>query len=344
MIFGELPLDKAEGAMLAHAVQLGGLRLPKGRTVDAALLAAARGAGLERLWVARLETGDIAEALAATRIAGALAGPEIEVRAPVHGRVNLHSRAAGLLLVAPDAITRANAVGDAVAVSTLPPNTPVAAGDMVATVKIIPYAIAGADLDSACAAARGAAGGVVQVRAWQPGLSACLVQTRLPETAKKLLDKTSEVTRARLARLGIEMTEAPVVPHEVEPLAAALRAAIPGTSDSSLLLVAGATATSDRRDVIPAALLAAGGAVQRVGMPVDPGNLLVLGRLAGATLIGLPGCARSPKRNGLDLVLERLAAGLPVESHDIARLGVGGLLEESGRPVPWNWSANGSRG
>ena len=69
-------------------------------------------------------------------------------------------------------------------------------------------------------------------------------------------------------------------------------------------------------------------------MPVDPGNLLVLGRIGTCPVIGLPGCAKSPKRNGLDLVLERLAAGLPVSAQTIAAMGDGGLLPEAERPEP----------
>jgi molybdenum cofactor cytidylyltransferase len=70
-------------------------------------------------------------------------------------------------------------------------------------------------------------------------------------------------------------------------------------------------------------------------MPVDPGNLLLLGSLAGRPVLGLPGCARSPKLNGFDWVLQRLAAGLEVTRADIMRLGVGGLLTEiPSRPLP----------
>jgi molybdenum cofactor cytidylyltransferase len=339
MIFGELPLAEAEGAMLAHAVAVGGARLPKGLVVDAAVLAAAAAAGLAGLWVARLEPGDVPEADAATRIADALCGPGVTLRAPVHGRVNLHAAAGGLFLPDPGRIARANGATDAVAIATLPSHTPVGAGELVATVKIIPYALGADELAAVLAAARceadgsAADGGAAEVRPWRAGLVATLVQTRLPETPAKLLAKTAEVTRARLDRLGIALHEAPVVPHGISDLADALRAA-----GGDLLLVAGATATSDRRDVIPAALEAAGGAVLRVGMPADPGNLLVLGRLGDATVIGLPGCARSPKRNGLDLVLELLAAGLPATAEGLSRMGVGGLLEESGRPVPWGWA------
>lgn len=328
MIFAELPLAEAEGAMLAHGLTLAGQRLAKGALVDAQLLAAARAAGLDRLWVARLEAGDMPEAEAALALATALAGEGVEPRPPVHGRANLHAACSGLLMLDAAAITAANLATDAVGISTLPPLSPVSAGDMLATVKIIPYAVPAADMAAAAALLR-----PLSVAPWQQDRTALLLQTRLPETADKLLAKTRAVTATRLERFGVSFAEAPPVPHAVAVIAAALRAA-----NADLLLIAGATATSDPRDVIPAAIRAAGGTVQRVGMPVDPGNLLVLGRLGTALVIGLPGCARSPKRNGLDLVLEQWAAGLEPTAAGLAAMGVGGLLEESGRPVPWGWS------
>src|SRR5205823_3749969 len=78
-----------------------------------------------------------------------------------------------------------------------------------------------------------------------------------------------------------------------------------------------------------------GGTVEHLGMPVDPGNLLMLGRLGDEPVMGLPGCARSPKQNGFDWVLQRLVADLPVGRRDIMLMGAGGLLKEiASRPQP----------
>jgi molybdenum cofactor cytidylyltransferase len=61
-------------------------------------------------------------------------------------------------------------------------------------------------------------------------------------------------------------------------------------------------------------------------------------------VIGAPGCARSPKENGFDWVLDRLMAGLDVSSADIAGMGVGGLLMEiPTRPQPREPAASASR-
>lgn len=123
------------------------------------------------------------------------------------------------------------------------------------------------------------------------------------------------------------------VPHAAEPVADALR--MLRDQGAELIVIFGASAVVDAADLVPAGIMAAGGQIERVGMPVDPGNLLVLGDLAGVPVIGAPGCARSPKENGFDFVLRRLVAGLAVTSDDIAELGVGGLLKEIGtRPQP----------
>ena len=87
--------------------------------------------------------------------------------------------------------------------------------------------------------------------------------------------------------------------------------------------------------MVPSGIEQAGGKVIHFGMPVDPGNLLLTAELDGKPVLGLPGCAKSPKYNGFDMVLERLAAGLPVGRAEIVKMGAGGLLAEiPTRPQP----------
>jgi molybdenum cofactor cytidylyltransferase len=323
MKFGPVPLAEAQGALLAHGQRIGARRLPKGHVLTAPDLAEAAAAGLTELVVARLSAGDVAEDAAAQQLAAALAGTGLAALAPVHGRVNLAATADGLFLAPGGVVAAVNAVDEAITLATLASGMRVSAGTIVATIKTIRYAVAGAALARAIAAAR-----PLQLAAFRP-LAATLIATTLPGTTPKALAKLAQVTAARLAALGGSLTALPPCPHDGDALAAALAGA-----SGDLVLIAGASATVDRGDVIPQAILKAGGHVERLGMPVDPGNLLVLGRLGARPVIGLPGCARSPKRNGLDLVLEQLHAGLPVTSASIAALGDGGLLPEAERPEP----------
>src|SRR4029453_19352284 len=121
--------------------------------------------------------------------------------------------------------------------------------------------------------------------------------------------------------------------HDAGAIAGAL-AGVKGEG-CDIFLIAGASAIVDRHDVVPTGIEQAGGKVIYFGMPVDPGNLLLTGEFDGRPVLGLPGCAKSPKYNGFDMVLERLAAGLPVGRAEIVKLGSGGLLAEiSTRPQP----------
>ncbi|RWQ48313.1 NTP transferase domain-containing protein, partial [Mesorhizobium sp.] len=176
-----------------------------------------------------------------------------------------------------------------------------------------------------------ASGEIFAVNAYQP-VRVGVIQTVLPGIKPSVLDKTLRVTEARLARSGGRLTAERRTPHEIGAVADAAGSL---ARDNDIVVIFGASAMSDFGDVIPAAIEQAGGTVIRAGMPVDPGNLLVLGALAGKRVIGAPGCARSPKENGFDWVLDRLIAGLDVTAEDIAGMGVGGLLMEiPTRPQP----------
>ena len=331
MRFGEVPVAEAAGAILAHSLKLGTIAFKKGRVLspgDVELIAAA---GLSAIVVARLEPGDVGEDDAARRVAAAAVGPGISVAAPFTGRANLHAEARGLLVFEPTRVDQINLVDEAVTLGTLPPFAVVEPRQMVATVKIIPFA-APEDAVKQCVQAAISAGPLLRVAPFRP-LSAGLVQTRLPGLKDSILDKTRQVTEARLAGLGCTLGLEARCAHSTGELEAHIREALGQPID--LLLIHGASAILDRRDVIPAAIVAAGGRVDHFGMPVDPGNLLLLGHVGERAVLGLPGCARSPKLNGFDWVLGRLVAGLPVGPAEIMRMGAGGLLAEiPSRPLP----------
>jgi molybdenum cofactor cytidylyltransferase len=309
----------ARGAILAHSVATPSGRLRKGLVLDDDALAALATAGMTEVTVARLEDGDVGEDAAAARLAGALCGPGLTARPAATGRANLHADGPGIVAIDAAAIAAVNAVDPMITVATVPPWQRVAEGTMAATIKIIAYGVAEVALEAACAAGSGA------LRRIGPTLNeAELIVTTLGDGPGKVAP-----VLARLSRLGVAGRSVEV-PHDIGALAGALRA-----GRAPLRLILTASATSDGADVGPAALRAAGGSVARFGMPVDPGNLLFLGEMAGVQVIGLPGCARSPALNGADWVLERVVCGVPVTSADIAAMGVGGLLKEiPTRPHP----------
>jgi molybdenum cofactor cytidylyltransferase len=329
MKFGAVAPADALGATAVHTIRQGALVLKKGTLIGAAEVAALEASGIKDIVVARLEAGDVSEDVAAAEIAKAVAGEGVHVDRAFTGRANLFAQNAGVLVVDKDAIDRLNRVDEAITFATLPAFKPVVAGEMIATVKIIPFAVGKDARDAALAGVRKPLLRVAPYRIRKVGV----VSTILPGLAPKVIEKTLKITTERLAPAGANIVAERRVPHERAALARALEEVL--KEGAELAVVFGASAIADRRDVIPAALESIGGRIEHFGMPVDPGNLLMIGDAAGHAVLGAPGCARSPKENGFDWVLMRLLAGLPVERNDITGLGVGGLLMEIvTRPQP----------
>jgi molybdenum cofactor cytidylyltransferase len=331
MKFGAVPVDEAQGSVAVHSIRQSGLVLKKGTLIGKAEIAALKAAGIADIVVARVEPGDVSEDAAAAEIAAAVAGEGVHVERAFTGRANLFAETAGVLVVDKNAIDRLNQVDESITFATLPAYKPVVAGEMIATVKIIPFAVAEKARDAALAIAN-AARPLVRIAPYRIRKIG-VVSTMLPGLASKVIEKTLKVTEERLAAAGATIVAERRVPHEQRALARAMEEVL--GEGAELVIVFGASAIADRRDVIPAAVEAIGGRIEHFGMPVDPGNLLLVAAARGRPVVGAPGCARSPKENGFDWVLMRLLAGLEVPRTAITGMGVGGLLMEIvTRPQP----------
>jgi len=331
MKFGPVAPGDALGGTAVHSIRQGELVLKKGTLIGPDEVAALKAAGVAEIVVARLEAGDVSEDQAAADIAAAVAGLAVRADKAFTGRCNLFAETAGVLVVDKAAVDRLNRIDEAVTLATLPAFKPVVAGEMIATVKIIPFGVASAARDTAVTEA-GKARPIIRVAPYKIRKLG-IVSTLLPGLSPKVVEKTLKITEARIAPAGAKIVAERRVPHEAAALQRAIGEVL--NAGAELVIVFGASAIADRRDVIPAAIEAVGGEIEHFGMPVDPGNLMLIGRANGAPVIGAPGCARSPKENGFDWILMRLLAGLPVTREDITGLGVGGLLMEIiTRPQP----------
>jgi molybdenum cofactor cytidylyltransferase len=331
MKFGPFAPDDALGATAVHTIREGALVLRKGTVIEPSHVAALKQAGIASIVVARLDPGDVSEDDAAAAIALAASGEGVRADKAFTGRCNLFADAAGVLVVDRDRIDDLNRVDEAVTIATLPAYKPVVEGEMIATVKIIPFAVAD-DVYIRAMQTVEAAKPLVRVAPYTIR-KVGVVSTLLPGLSPKVVDKTLKITEERLAPAGARIVAERRVPHDQAALATAIKDV--QRAGAELVIVFGASAIADRRDVIPAAIEAVGGTIEHFGMPVDPGNLMLIGQAHGRPVLGAPGCARSPKENGFDWVLMRLLAGLPVTRADITGMGVGGLLMEIvTRPQP----------
>jgi molybdenum cofactor cytidylyltransferase len=331
MKFGAFPLAEARGAINAHSLKLGDRMIRKGALLDDAALDALRDAGHQDVVCAILEPGDVPEDIAADRLATPLVVPLVARSRAATGRVNLSAEVPGLLRVDTVRIDRLNTIDESITIGTLPDYAVVTPKDLVATIKIVPFSVPGTVMTVAEALVRQGPSPLTlhPFRHLKVGL----VVTELPGLKPSVIQKTIAVTEARITALTGSLLPPVQCPHTEHAVGRALEGLIADGAD--LLLVVGASAVLDRRDVGPMGIVQAGGEIVHFGMPVDPGNLICIGRIGERPALVLPGCARSPTLNGIDFVLTRLFAGLEVTARDVMRMGVGGLLKEmETRPLP----------
>ncbi len=331
MQFGEVPLDEAEGAILAHKLYDAGGKLifNKGHWLEAQDLERLRRYGVERVTVTRLSAADLHEDAAAERIGMAVAGDHVQLRAPGVGRANLTSARRGVLHVDVPSLELVNNIYDGITIASLRSYSLVEARQMLALVKVVPFGVPAARVVDVERIAE-AGGPVLKVL---PLLAkrVALIVSGTESTRARLLRSFEAPVRARIEGWGSQLSPPSFTLHD----SASIAAAIAACASADMILVAGISAIIDREDVVPTALERAGGSITLHGLPVDPGTLLMLGYLGETPVVGAPGCIKSPKTNVIDWILPRLLTGERLTRANLVSMGHGGLLKDiAERPMP----------
>ncbi|MGH7601892.1 MAG: molybdopterin-binding protein, partial [bacterium] len=240
------------------------------------------------------------------------------------GRANLKAAIAGLLRINVEAVDHLNEIDDGITVATLATHAFVRTAQMVATVKIIPFAVPQSAVQTLEEYTR-TAESIISVQAL-PARKVGLIVTTHQDQHQRIAAEFAPALQARLEQLGSAITRTDFAEHEIADIASAIRQQL--AAGHEMILIVSMTAIIDRHDVVPMAIAQGSGVVVHFGVPVDPGNLLLIGYAGSVPIIGVPGCVRSPKINAFDLVLPRLLAGERITRHELVRLGHGGLLEE----------------
>jgi molybdenum cofactor cytidylyltransferase len=335
MKFEPVPLSEAKGKVLGHNIAgTNGQRLlRKGKPLSDEDLDKLRMLGRSSVYVAEIEPDDVDENKAARRVAEAICGSGLHITGVASGRANLLADEMGILRIDVDRLTQINEC-NGITLATLASHSPIHPRQIVATVKIIPYAVPQATVSLVEAISNGT-NFIVRVDAL-PSHSVGMILSGSTSIHEKLMSDFAPL-RSRIEKLGSFVTRTDFVALDDESDEAALAAMLKQQLDSGIgmILLAGETAIMDSHDILPRAVERAGGHVESVGAPVDPGNLLMLAYIDNVPVVGAPGCARSKKTNIVDWILPRLLAGDRLTRRDIVALGHGGLLQDiSERGMP----------
>jgi molybdenum cofactor cytidylyltransferase len=319
----KIPIDEAVGHILLHnqVGPNGRKALKKGQRLSQEDIFLLQDLGREQVYVAILADDDIDENEAARRLGRLVAGVGLETSSATTGRVNLIATTTGLFKVNVERLLAFNDV-TGITLATIPTNSPVQPKTITGTIKIIPYGVPQAHLESAEAIAAEAS-----LMAVKPFIirKAALITTGSEAAREKVIEGFTPPLRDRLSSYNTELIEGPYIPEDEAKISEVLLWAL--DSGAKMILIAGETSIMDVDDITPRAIKAIGGEIVHYGMPVEPGNLMLLAYRQDIPIVGAPGCARSKSYNVVDMVLPRLAAGERLTHRDLIELGHGGLLK-----------------
>ena len=250
----------------------------------------------------------------------ALCGNRHMIRSQVkEGKIELSAAADGLFRVDTVRLNQINLLED-IMVATRHGSRAVRKGDKLCGTRVIPLVIEEEKLRRAEEIAGERP--LLELLPWK--LKTAAVIATGSEVAKGLIqDAFTPVVEEKLAALGIRTVERRTPGDGVEAVAAAI-AEVRSAGVDLILCTGGMSVDPD--DNTPGAIKRSGADIVAYGAPVLPGAMFLLGYFQeGTPILGLPGCVMYAKRTIFDLVLPRVAAGVPVTREELSALGEGGL-------------------
>jgi hypothetical protein len=324
LIPGRRPPASLAGAVLARDLVVGGERWSKGRRLSAADLAAF-GAdpsqGVGPVTVIVIDPEDLHEDDAALRLAAAVAGPGVVRRGPSESRVDLRAEEAGVLHVRTTQLERLNRL-DPLEVFTRLDGSIVAAGDLVASVKVAPHVVPAAIVAQGARIAGDGVRPLVWMAPFRPMRVAVVVKESLRAGDRPRFEAS---VRAKVESLGSTIVSIAYVADSDDAVREAVAGLSRGRGRVDVILTAGGRST-DPSDPFFVAIARLDGRVVRHGVPAHPGSMLWLARVGRTAILGLPTCGAYSKATAADLLLPRLLTGEPPTLRTVSYLGHGGVL------------------
>ena len=316
--------EDAVGQVLCHDItqiipgQFKGARFRKGHIVQPEDIPVLLSIGKENLYVWEKRPGILHEDEAAALLYKAAAGRNIHGTEPKEGKIELVADCDGLLKIDRAALLAVNRTPQMM-IATIHGDLPVKKGQKLAGTRIIPLVIEQEKMDAMQAAAGSEP--ILNVLPFHPKKFA-VITTGSEVFKGRIEDRFTPVLVGKLAEYGCEMTYHKTCDDDPAGITAAILEA--KAAGCELIFTTGGMSV-DPDDRTPLAIKNTGAEIITYGAPVLPGAMFLVSYLDGVPVCGLPGCVMYAKATIFDLVLPRLAAGLPVTRSELVGLGHGGL-------------------
>ena len=327
------PDDLPDTAVVCHDVRNPGQRneilVRKGTSLRADELRALTERKVGELHLAVPDADDLTEDEAAARLGATVVGGGVTVGRAHFGQVGLTSSVRGLFHINPVALDGVNAQ-EGVLLVTAEHDRAVDVGFTLGVLKSAPLLLPRSTVE-AVESIVAAGGPVVEVK---PFLSR---RVAFIAPSDRLRSGAFERSRSALALAvewyGASMDLVVATDADRDSLGRAFRQV--ADAGAELILAAGASAT-DPLDIVFDGLRDAGGQVDQIGIPAEPGTACWIGGLGNLPVLGLASCELFGRPGALDFILPRLFAGEPLNKLFVRGLALGGLLDGPSRIAPFH--------
>ena len=303
--------------ILAHTIKVNGTKLNKGKIIKKSDIKLLNDFGKKEIYIFEKTLQHIDENKASFQVSNYIINKNIAINRPVNGRADLFSKINGLLDYDKNLLCKLNFSNEDLAVAMIKPLEVVKKNQLIGNVKILPYAITKKSLNKTLNIRKYL--NFVKVKKAKNKNITLVISSN--EENLKSNNKIIDSVNSRLLNFDLKLKQVLYCKHNENDIKNVLMSK--NISDSNLILLYGSTSIVDKNDIIPMALKKAKGIVIAYGAPTDPGNLLMYGTIKNKNIIGVPGCAKSPTRNGFDLVLEKICYDFSINKKVIAELSCG---------------------
>lgn len=315
---------EAIGHVLCHDLtqiipgEFKGARFRKGHVVTEEDIPVLLSMGKENLYIFELNEDMVHENDAAEVLCNICKGDNI-VRSEVReGKIELTAAIDGCFTLDTERLRRINSI-DEIMIATCKGNTAVRQGDKLAGTRVIPLVIDKDKLNEATAIMNGVS--LMNVVPYKLK-TAAIITTGSEVFHGSIEDKFTPVLIEKLSAYGISVVKHITVDDGMEHIINAINE----VRDSVDIILCTGGMSVDPDDNTPGAIKASGANIITYGAPVLPGAMFLLGYFeSGTPILGLPGCVMYAKATIFDLVMPRIAAGIPLSKADFVAYGEGGL-------------------
>ncbi len=321
MIFRIVSTKNANSYILGHTIKLENSYLKKGKILnedDISLLIKNK---INSIYVAIKSKNDYSENYSAKSIAKHLSSKNLYEPEVNNGRADLFANKNGMLKINKEELLKINSLFPEIAVCTLKNFSIVKKGQLVGNVKILPYAVSKKKIEKILK--NNAFKKIFQISERNIRRVGIIFTSNNKNNLKK--EKILQAVNFRLENFDLRVNVTKVCQHNHKMLSENIKEIL--KKNIELILIYGETSISDINDVVPRSIIESKGKILSSILPTDPGNLLLIGSIPNTVVIGVPGCAKSLKRNGFDDILERVCHGEKFNKTKLAELAEGGLYK-----------------